>query len=104
MNHICKRHVSLILATALMLSLFGGAVPGVFAAESNSAITQGNIVCNVKFSKTAICCDAGEVIDVSRCGIQFSADSPMVTEGITWSYEGAAITSFTPSAKGLYAL
>lgn len=87
----------LILAAVLFASAVAGVAPIVSAAS-------GDVTCFVRFSKPAICCDAGQSIDLAACGVQFSADTPMVTDGIVWTENGAVITSFTPVEKGVYAL
>ena len=101
-----KKVISVILSVALLLSTS----PGVFSVAPDGAGaavvtgTSGSISCRIKFSKPAICCDAGQVINLTQCGVQFSASSMTVTDGITWTYEGQTVTSFTPPAKGVYAL
>ncbi len=67
-------------------------------------IIAGAVSVNVKYSKPAICCDEGEVIDLSQCGVQFSASSAMTESGISWTYNGSVVRSFTPPAKGVYTL
>lgn len=89
--------ISLILAAVLFVSTVACAAPVVSA-------TGADVTCYVKFSKPAICCDAGQTIDLGSCGVQFSADTPMVTDGIIWTENGSVITSFTPAEKGVYAL
>jgi hypothetical protein len=92
-----KAVISLILTAVMLLSAVAGIVPTVLAAG-------GDVSCNVKYSKPAICCDAGQTVDLGACGVQFSADTAMVTEGITWLQNGAVITGFTPAEKGVYPL
>ncbi len=97
-----KRLMLLMLAMVLVSSLVLGAVSMEFTA--NAAQTSGQVSCNVKFSMPAICCDAGQKVDLTSCGVQFSASSGITTGGITWTYNGKTVTSFTPDAKGVYAL
>lgn len=89
---------SLILAAVLLFSAAAGVLPVRTEASTSQAF------CNVKFSKPAICCDVGQTIDLTGCGVQFAADAVMTTSGITWTQNGAALSTFTPSARGVYAL
>ena len=72
--------------------------------SANAPSGNGDVYCNVKFSKPAICCDAGQTVDLTKCGVQFAADATMTTGGITWLYDGEVVESFTPAAKGVYSL
>ena len=104
-NRVTKKIISVILSVALLLS----ALPGVFSVASaeTAAVSTGysaNVACHIKFSKPAICCDAGQVINLNNCAVQFSASSMMVTDGITWTHEGQTVTTFTPAKKGVYTL
>lgn len=78
------------------------AASGAFPADTS--VNAANVYCNVKFSKPAIGCNVGDVVSLSKCGVQFSASSTMTTSGITWTYNGKTVSSFTPSARGVYAL
>lgn len=89
---------SFILAIILV---FSGA-SGAFSVHSTE--NAAGLFCNVRFSKPAICCDVGETISLADCGVQFSADSVMTSGGISWTHNGAAVKTFTPSARGVYAL
>lgn len=77
-------------------------VPFSLPVESEASVA--GLYCNVKFSKPAICCDVGDVVDLGKCGVQFSASSAMTTSGITWTYNGSTVYVFTPSERGTYAL
>jgi hypothetical protein len=102
MKKMMKRLISFMLVTVFLLSAVSGAFP--LQIVANAASGNGDVYCNVKFSKPAICCDAGQNIDLTKCGVQFSAETPMVTSGVTWTYNGATVTTFTPAAKGVYTL
>ena len=93
-----KPIISLALAAILMLSMVLGTFPAM------SATTAAGLYTNVKFSKPAICCDVGQTIDLASCGVQFTANALMTTSGITWQSNGSTVRTFTPSAKGVYAL
>ncbi len=95
---LLKSILCLTLAFLFVLSAASGAFP------TDSVAKAANVYCNVKFSKPAICCDAGDTIDLSKCGVQFSAWSGMVTSGITWTHNGSSVSKFTPSAAGTYVL
>lgn len=97
-NKIYKSVLSAMLAVLLLFS----AVPGLF--QAGSAAGGATVSCDVKFSMPAICCDVGDVIDLTKCGVQFAAQSYMVRSSITWTYNGAAVTSFTASKRGVYSL
>jgi hypothetical protein len=101
MKKMMKRLISFMLVAVFVLSAVSGAFPLRLTANAASG---GNVYCNVKFSKPAICCDAGQVVDLTKCGVQFAADATMTTSGITWTHNGATVTSFTPDAKGVYSL
>lgn len=88
----------MVLALILLVSAVFGLFPTIPAANA------ATVYCNLKFSKPAICCDAGEVIDLTSCGVQFAADGMMTTSGITWTYNGSTVKTFTPSARGVYTL
>lgn len=62
------------------------------------------VSCSVKYSRPAICCDVGQRVDLTGCGVQFAPDSGMVTRNLRWTYSGKTVTSFTPSARGVYPL
>lgn len=98
MKKTSKSVLSALLAAVLLFSLVSGTVP----TYSDASSTQ--IVCNVKFSKPAICCDVGQTVNLAGCGVQFAADAVMTKSGITWKQNGSVLTSFTPSARGVYAL
>lgn len=93
-----KHVISFLLAAVFVFGIVLGIIP------TTAEAATGGIYCNVKFSKPAICCDAGETIDLTKCAVQFSASSTMTTSGITWTYEGSKVKSFTPDAKGVYTL
>ena len=97
-----KRLLHAALAMVLVFSMVLGMIPMELTAQA--AATSGTVSCGVKFSKPAICCDAGETVDLTGCGVQFSASAVMTTSGIKWTYNGKTITSFTPDAKGVYEL
>ena len=101
LKQIMKRAMVLVLAAVSLFSAVFCAVPMTSAAQAASGT---GLSCNVKFSQPAICCDVGDQIDLTQCGVQFSATSVMTASGITWSYEGKTVKSFTPSAKGVYSL
>jgi hypothetical protein len=86
MNKILKRLISFALVTFFVLSAVSGVFPLQISANAPSG--NGDVYCNVKFSKPAICCDAGQTVDLTKCGVQFAADATMTTGGITWLYDG----------------
>ena len=89
-----------ILIMAMVCSAASGAV---YLPEAE-AIEPEEISCRVKFSQPAICCDAGQTVELDRCGVQFSPSAGMTLKGITWTYEGSTVTEFTPAERGVYAL
>lgn len=97
-----RKIIKPILCFALALTFVFSAVSGSFPAEYS--VSASNVYCNVRFSKPAICCDVGDFVDLTKCGVQFSATSQMTLSGISWTYNGAAVSSFTPSAAGTYVL
>lgn len=101
MRESSKIYKSVISAMLAVLLLFS-AVPGLF--QTGSAAGGASVYCNVKYSMPAICCDVGDVIDLTRCGVQFAAQSYMVRGSITWTYNGSAVTSFTAPKRGVYSL
>ena len=99
--------ISCMLALALVwTSAWPAAGAQIRTAEAQPAQAQSGpeVFCNVKYSRPAICCDMGQRVDLTGCGVQFAADSGMVTEGLTWTYSGKTVTSFTPPARGVYPL
>ncbi len=98
MKKLFKPFVCLIIAVAFVFSAASGAFP------ADTTVKAASVFCNVKFSKPAICCNAGDVIDLTKCGVQFSESSSVVTSGITWTSNGSTIKSFTPSKRGVYEL
>ncbi len=97
-KRLSKSLVSLALAFLFVFSAASGIFP------TDTVAKAANIFCNVRFTKPAICCDVGETIDLTKCGVQFTADTTVVTSGISWTNNGAAVTSFKPSAAGTYTL
>ena len=97
-----KRFSKSILSLALVFLFVFSAASGIFPTDS--VAKAANVFCNVKFSKPAICCDVGETIDLTKCGVQFTVDTPVVTSGITWTNNGASVSSFKPTAAGTYTL
>lgn len=93
-----KRFVSVLLTLTLGLSSASGAFSLVSAAE------ETEVFCNISFSKPAICCDVGEWIDLTQCAVQFSDHSTMTKSGIIWTYNDKTVSSFAPSARGVYPL
>ena len=91
-----------VLSAVLAVLLLFSAVPGLF--QKGAAAGGATVSCDVKFSMPAICCDVGDVIDLAKCGVQFAAQSYMVKSSISWTYNGAAVTTFTPSKRGVYSL
>ena len=98
---IMKRAMVLGLAAVLLFSAVFCAVPMTSTAQAASGAA---VSCNVKFSQPAICCDVDDKVELSKCGVQFSSTSVMTTSGITWTYDGKTVKTFTPSAKGVYTL
>ena len=97
-NKILKAALSGFLALLLVFTM----VPELFQVPTEAA--GATIYCDVKFSMPAICCDVGDVVDLSKCGVQFSAQAYMVKTSIAWTYNGAAVNTFTPSKRGVYSL
>ncbi len=86
----------------LVFTFVFAAASGAFPTES--VVKAASVSCDVKFTKPAICCDVGDTIDLTQCGVQLSKDKPMVTSGISWTYNGSAVTEFKPSSAGTYTL
>ncbi len=97
-NKLLKSLLCLTLAFVFVLSAASGAFP------ADSVAKAANISCNVKFSKPAICVDVGDVINLDKCGVQFSADSSTVYSGISWTLNGSSVSSYEPTVKGVYTL
>ncbi len=87
----------------LVFSILITTISVVFSIDVFATVSE-EIFMNVKYSKPAICCDVGQIIDLSKCGVQFSETSSAIKSDIIWTYEGEEITQFAPSAKGVYAL
>ncbi len=88
--------IILILAMALPCISFPTPIVGVAVGE--------DLACRVSFAMPAICCDAGQTVKLADCGVQFGADSATVYGGITWKNGTNTITSYTPSAAGVFPL
>ncbi len=97
-HKIFKSVLSAFLAVVLLFS----AIPNLF--QKGSAAGGATVSCDVKFSMPAICCDVGDMIDLTKCGVQFAAQSYMVKSSINWTHNGAAVTSFTPTERGVFSL
>jgi len=69
-----------------------------------AAATTDSVYCNVRFTSPAICCDAGDTIDLTKCAVQFSENAVMTKSGISWSMNGQILQSFSPAARGVYTL
>lgn len=52
----------------------------------------------------AICCDVGQTVKLSDCGVQFDASSPTVYGAVTWKNGSSAVTDHTPDKAGAYPL
>ncbi len=89
---------TLVLALSMLVPCIAAVAPTVGVAVGDS------ISCRVGYGMPAICCDVGQTVDLSACAVQFGADSATVENGIQWKNGSSAVTSYTPTAKGVYAL
>ena len=96
-----KRVFQAIVSVVFAVILTFSAISEAFQVKTEASGTD--IYCNVRFSKPAICCDVNDVIDLTKCAVQFSPNATM-TNGITWSHNGATVKSFTPTERGVFAL
>ncbi len=97
MKKFAKSLFSLLLALSLVFS----APAGEFAKKQIAGAVD--VTCDVKFSKPAICCDKGDNIDLTKCGVQFSPTSLFKTD-VRWYYEGSEVKTVSPDSKGVYPL
>ncbi len=101
---VLRKLVALALIPALVL------IPVKATQSAEQEVVQQaekmteQVFCNAKYSKPAICCDLGQTVELSRCGVQFSAEGKMISQGIRWTYDGKTVTDFTPPARGVYPL
>ncbi len=91
-----------LISIALVFSFVLVAASGIFPKDAFAS--GANVYCNVTFTKPAICCNEGDVVDLSKCGVQFTETSTMTTDGITWTYNGSTINKFVPDKRGVYEL
>ena len=98
MKKIFKGLISIALVFSFVLAAASGAFP------NDASAISANVSCNVTFTKPAICCDEGDVVELSKCGVQFTETSTMTTSGITWTYNGSTIKTFSPNKRGVYEL
>lgn len=98
MKKFLKPFICFMLAVVICCSAASGAFP------ADTAASAANVYCNVKFSKPAICCDVNDVIVLTKCGVQFAETETTTASGITWTYNGKSVDTFTPSKRGVYEL
>lgn len=91
-----------LVSVLVIFSLLAAVFPTGLTKEI--ALAADIVSCNVSYAKPAICCDAGQTVDLSACGVQFSAETPAVKSGIAWTVNGAAVTEYTPDKAGVYTL
>ncbi len=98
MKKTIKAFFSVLLIFALIIPCIGIPAP-------TAAVAAGETVsARVSFSMPAICCDVGQTVNLNGCGVQFGADTPTVYSGVSWKNGADTVTSFTPSAAGVYSL
>lgn len=96
------RFFKALLSVILVFSFIVSAMP---AKTSETAVAvEGGINCNISHASPAICCDEGQTVDLAGCGVQFSSDTPMVTDGIVWKNGDTVITQYTPASAGVHTL
>ncbi len=86
-----KRIFAAILALIMTLPLLAG-----LPAASEEGIVVG-------YSSPAICVNAGEKVDLTKVSVQLEYGADPVS-ALTWKDGESTVTSYTPSAKGVYAL
>ncbi|MGM9641955.1 MAG: hypothetical protein ACI3XI_01965, partial [Eubacteriales bacterium] len=90
-----KRIFAMILAALVILPLLAALTA--HAADANG-VTVG-------FSSPAICTDTGKSVDLTKVAVQFAPnEAPVAASAITWKEGDRTVTSYTPTAKGVYAL
>ena len=89
-----KKFFALLLCLTVLAGCFVGfgALPAAAAQQAGKAV--------VPFRSPAILADVGEAIDLTKYSVEFSEDTPS-TDALTWTKDGAAITTLTPSAAGV---
>ncbi len=86
-----KRIFAAILALIMTLPLLAG-----LPAASEEGIVVG-------YSSPAICVNAGEKVDLTKVSVQLEYGAAPVS-ALTWKDGESTVTSYTPAAKGVYAL
>ncbi len=85
-----KRILSFVLSLLLLIPL---AIVPTAAADEKS---------DIAWNEPAIPADAGQKIDLTQYRVQFGESDGAVE--VEWTYDGSAVTSFTPDKAGVYTL
>lgn len=90
-----KRTLSALLTLLMLVSVLASMPMTANAADS----TTGPMT--LAYTNPAITVDAGTTIDLTKVSVQVDATTTLNAANITWTKDGAKITSFTPDAKGV---
>lgn len=89
-----KRFFSTVLTVFILIPMLISVLPSSAAASIE-----------VGFSSPAICTDVGKAVELSEVAVQFTYCGEVTPASeISWSCGGTAVTSYTPSEKGVYPL
>ena len=98
-----RRLVRIAAALTVTAALLAPALYG--ASPALSRTVSSAVIRTATFSSPALCADAGEVVDLASCEVQFAAgDDPVPGKDITWTKDGAVVTSVSAGAPGVTAL
>lgn len=88
-----------LLSAIMLLPLLSFAFPAGAADGTAPEISVAT------WSSPAICCNAGETVNLSLCSVQFAAEGQVISgDKITWTGDKGKITSFSPAKAGVYPL
>ena len=89
-----KRILSALLTLLMLVSVLAS-VP----MTANAADTTGPMT--LTYTNPAITVNVGTTIDLTKVSVQVNTTTTLNAKDITWTKDGATVTSFTPDAKGI---
>lgn len=101
-ENMTRRMIKAFCSATLILAMV---LPCIVVPSSVAAADSAQAVsCRVSYAMPAICCDVGQTVKLSDCGVQFDASSPTVYGAVTWKNGSSAVTDYTPDKAGAYPL
>lgn len=90
-----KRTLSALLTLLMLVSVFASLPMTANAADT----TTGPMT--LAYTNPAITVDAGTTVDLTKVSVQVDKTTTLKATDITWTKDGATVTTFTPDKKGV---